>query len=313
MENIKCPLCGIDKTRHLFKKMDYLYKVSSVEYSVVSCKGCGLVYVNPRPTEEEIKDYYTDKFYDVQLDGDELLREKEEQLALKYAFVKDLSPGKLLDIGCAKGEFLYFMQRKGWEVHGIDFSARPPNCFNLDISYDGLRGASFKDGSFDLITLWAVLEHAYEPRETLGHVRRLLRRGGRAVILVPNFHSLPGCFMRQDDIPRHTTFFTKKTLRKMAKKCGFDNVEISFCHRLFGGSNRGVLNFVFKLACGEIIEDIVAQNRSVERWVEFSSRANGKDSRLMRKIDVMDQRLYPHLDPWLDRLGLGYIMIARMA
>ena len=87
--------------------------------------------------------------------------------------------GTLLDIGCQKGEFLFWMKQQGWDVHGIEFSETPPNMFNMPIHYGRVETAAFKPGSFDAITLWAVLEHVHDPIETLGQVKRL--RHPRAV------------------------------------------------------------------------------------------------------------------------------------
>lgn len=288
-----------------------MHKVSEEEFYVVRCRKCGLVYVNPRPTEEEIHAFYPKEFYSVELDADTLLTEKKGQLEMKFEYVKDLTPGKLLDVGCMKGEFLHFMKQQGWAVQGIDFSTKPPNVFGLDIFYGDLASARYAERSYDLITLWAVLEHVYQPRNILSEVCRLLKPGGTVILLVTNFRSLPGRFMRHDDIPRHTTMFTRRTLAKLLRSCGLRPVRFHFNCSLFGGNNRGVLNYLVKIAAGERIEDIVAQNREAGRWQEFSSRLRGKPSPWMLKVDARDQQLMPHLDRWMDRLRCGFIMIAR--
>lgn len=311
MEHINCSLCGTNKADLVFKRKDMAYNISDVYFSIVRCRKCGLVYVNPRPTEEEIKGYYTNEFYDVQADRERLLKDKKEQLLLKYDFVKDFSPGKMLDIGCQKGEFMYFMRQKGWEVRGVEFSSRPPNLFDLDIFYGDISSAGYPDGVFDMVTLWAVLEHAYKPKEMLKDVNRILKPGGVVVMLVTNFNSPAASFMRHDDIPRHTTLFTEKTIKRMLHLAGFSSERIYFEHRLFGGGNRGLLNYLFKMAAGENIEEIVEQNRTVTRWPEFSSKIKGVESRLMMKIDKADISIAPYLSRILDKLRMGFIMIAR--
>jgi 2-polyprenyl-3-methyl-5-hydroxy-6-metoxy-1,4-benzoquinol methylase len=310
MEHIACPLCLADRSKLIFLRRDFAHPVSEEDFRVVRCRVCGLVYLNPRPTEEEIHSYYPEEFYQPQLDAEQLLREKEHQLFLKYEYVKNIPPGRLLDIGCMKGEFLYFMQQHGWEVHGIEFSTKPPNVFGLDIHYGDLFSARYAAHSFDLITLWAVLEHVYYPRKMLTEACRLLKPGGRVVLLVTNFHSLPARLMRHDDIPRHTTLFTKRTLGKMLRICGLIPTSYRFNCRLFGGNNRGVLNYLFKLLAGERISEIVAQNRTVSRWQEFSSMLRGKPSSWMLKVDEKDRHFSPIIDRWMDRLHFGFIMIA---
>ena len=311
MEYIHCSLCGADDSRLLFKRQELMYQISADAFQIVRCRKCSLVYINPRPTEDEIHTYYPDEFYDTDIDAERLLLEKEQQLLMKYQYVKDMTPGKLLDIGCQKGEFMFFMQQKGWDVQGIDFSTKPPNVFGLDIFYGDLEAASYSNESFDLITMWAVLEHVYYPKHMLMKVNQLLKPNGKLVLLVTNFHSLPACFMRQDDIPRHTTLFTKRTMRDMLRRAGFTPDQFDFNCALFGGNNRGVLNYLVKLATGEKLEEIVAQNRTVNRWQEFSSQIRGKASRFMLRIDALDIALTPYLDRWLDFLHFGFIMIAR--
>jgi 2-polyprenyl-3-methyl-5-hydroxy-6-metoxy-1,4-benzoquinol methylase len=95
--------------------------------------------------------------------------------------------GRLLDIRCFRGEFMEHARRRGWSVAGIEFSTVPPNLYNLDIFYGAIAKAPFKRESFDVLTLWAVLEHVYHPRAVLREVPSFLKPGGTAIILVPKF------------------------------------------------------------------------------------------------------------------------------
>ncbi len=311
MECITCPLCESDDADVLFERRDLTYGITDVAFMVVRCRRCALVYVNPRPTEIEIHKYYPEEFYDPVVDADQLLRDKQELLSLKYSYVKDITPGRLLEIGCAKGEFMMFMKQHGWNVSGVDFSNKPPNVFGLDIRYGSIESADFDDNSFDLVALWAVLEHVYSPKRMLREVCRLLKPGGALVLLVTNFNSLPARLMRQDDVPRHTTLFTSATISRLLKATGFTVNYVRCDHRLYGGTNRGLMNFLFKLAAGESIDEIVAQSRSASRWQQFSSELHGRKSPWMLKVDKADMSLTPRIDPVLDRLGLGFIMVVR--
>jgi 2-polyprenyl-3-methyl-5-hydroxy-6-metoxy-1,4-benzoquinol methylase len=311
LELVPCPLCNAESNKLIFKHKDYRFRISDKVFNVVKCRKCGLVYVNPRPTEDEIHSYYPEEFYDVDINAKQLLQEAELNLFLKYKYVKDLSPGKLLDIGCMKGEFMYFMKERGWEVQGLDFSSTPPNVFGLDIFYGDLEEAGYEPASFDLITLWAVLEHVYAPCEMLVKANRLLKPGGKLVLLVTNFNSIPARLLRHDDIPRHTILFTERTLHKMLRYCGYKVDKFYYDWELYGGSTRGILNYLFKLMKGEKLDDIVAQNRTPGRWHEFSNQIQGKDSPLMLKIDRLDIAMTPYLDKVMDYLRLGFLMIAR--
>ena len=308
MEYIHCPLCEADDTKFLFTRKDFTHRVSDVEFIVVRCKKCGMVYLNPRPDQEEIHSYYPEEFYEI-TSKEELLRIKEQSLQAKYEMVKHIETGELLDVGCNKGEFLFFMHEKGWRVRGVEFSSKPPNVFNQNIFYGELEAAHFNDNSFDLVTLWAVLEHVNDPLGTLREINRILVPGGTLVALVTNFNSIPGRFLRHDDIPRHMNMFTRKTMSKMLQVAGLKASAFSFNQDIFDGSVRGMLNYLTKLSFGEKLASIVEQNRSRDRWYEFSSTLNGTESEFMKRIDALDMRITPFLNGVLDFLHLGFIMI----
>jgi ubiquinone/menaquinone biosynthesis C-methylase UbiE len=308
MEFIRCPLCDDDNAKVLFRRPDLAHRVSDVAFPVVRCRSCTTVYVNPRPTKEEIQSYYPREFYEI-TDKESVLEQKRSQLQAKFELVKHMESGTLLDIGCGKGEFLYFMQRKGWRGKGVEFSSKPPNIFKQDIFYGELKNADYPDDSFNLVTMWALLEHVYDPLWTLKEVNRILAPSGRVVLLVTNFDSLPSRFMRHDDIPRHVTLFSKKTITKMLISAGFEIQHYVFSQDIFSGSVRGVMNYLVKLAFGEKLCAIVEQNRSKDRWFEFSSTIKGRESMLMRKVDSIDIKVTPYINKVLDYLGLGFIMI----
>jgi 2-polyprenyl-3-methyl-5-hydroxy-6-metoxy-1,4-benzoquinol methylase len=308
LQYVRCHLCGQDRTRLLFRRRDARLLVSAQSFDVVQCRSCSVVYVNPRPTETEIQRYYTSEFYEADLSPEQALESNRPRLEAMYRCVQHLSSGRLLDIGCYKGEFLRVMQIHGWQVHGVEFHPRPPNLFELDIHYGSLDTACFQPHSFDLVTMWAVLEHVYEPKKMLQNIHKLLRPAGRLIILVPNFNSIPARFMRHDDVPRHVTMFSKRTLSEMLAITGYQPRSFWCSQDVYSGSVRGFLNFLVKRLAGETMDQILFQNRRAERWHEFSRQIHGKDSRLMERIDLWDQAISPKLDRLMDYLGLGFIM-----
>lgn len=308
MENIDCSLCGSARSRLLFRRKDHRLQVTEELFDVVRCRDCGMVYVNPRPDEEAIKQYYTNEFYDAERAPEDALVSIKPRLDGMYGHVRDLPPGTLLDVGCFKGEFLETMRRHGWEVHGVELHARPPNLFNLDIHYGPIELAPFASASFDLITIWAVLEHVLDPRGILTACRRLLKPDGRLIVLVPNFNSLPGRYMQHDDVPRHITMFTKATLYRLLRETGFRPVKFHCGQEVYSGTVRGLMNYVFKQLNGEELSDIVAQARQPARWYEFCCQLHGKDNDWMKRVDQWDQKLYYRFDRVIDSLGLGFIM-----
>jgi 2-polyprenyl-3-methyl-5-hydroxy-6-metoxy-1,4-benzoquinol methylase len=312
MEHVSCPLCGSSEYKILFARSDHTHGTTPEQFFVVRCRSCSFVFVNPRPSFSEIGSYYPREFYDTEKNAEQLLKDKEGTLDGRLALVGNLPPGRLLDIGCQKGEFMYVMSKRGWDVQGVEFSETPPNVFRLPIFCGRLEDASFAPESFDLITLWAILEHVHDPISLLKGVRRVLKPTGRSFILVPNFNSIPGRFMRHDDVPRHLLMFTKRTLRYAAALAGLRVKRYVFGDDIFSGSTRGVLNYLWKLAHGEPLEKIVAQNRTPGRWLEFASYLNGEENSLMLAVDRIDIRLTPYLDWLVNRVGFGFIMTAEV-
>lgn len=310
LQQTDCPLCGCPDHRLLFERMDHTHCVTDHRFRIVRCSNCGFAFVNPRPSKDDIHAFYPPEFYDVDIDADALIQSKETVLREKARFLDDLPPGRLLDIGCQKGEFLHWMKRKGWEVEGVEFSSLPPNLFDVPIHRRDADKLGFADQSFDAVTLWAVLEHVHEPVAVLREVRRLLRPGGRAVVLIPNFNSIPGRFMRHDDVPRHLLMFTPATFRRAATAARLAVRRVVFSDDVFSGSTRGFLNFVAKRLKGETFDEILAQNRTPSRWGEFTSTAHGKPSKLVRQFDRLDLKHYSRLDRFMCRLRLSFIMIA---
>jgi SAM-dependent methyltransferase len=204
------------------------------------------------------------------------------------------------------------MREIGWDPYGIDFSSTPPNMFNVPVHIGTVHDSPYALGSFDLVTLWAVLEHTHDPLDMLKQVRSFLKPDGRALVLVPNFNSIPGRFMRHDDVPRHLVMFTPKTLRLMAARAGLEVKRIVFGDEIFSGSTRGMFNYLWKLLNGEQLSEIVAQNRASDRWAEFSTCIHGLPSDFMLKVDRFDIKITRYLDKIVNRLGYGFTMTVEL-
>jgi 2-polyprenyl-3-methyl-5-hydroxy-6-metoxy-1,4-benzoquinol methylase len=142
------------------------------------------------------------------------------------------SQARVLDVGCNLGSFLAALRdRTGCSVAGLEPAPTPAKYarehFHLDVReacLDDVAG-SFGPASFDLITLWHVVEHLWEPRRDLHIVRSLLKPGGTLIVEVPNFDDplrrLFGRSWSYIDVPRHLLHFTPRTLRNFLEEAGF--------------------------------------------------------------------------------------------
>lgn len=142
--------------------------------------------------------------------------------------------GELLDIGCGKGQFLWNASQAGYDVHGLDVSARAVayarERFGVSAEVGTLDMMVSSGRQFDVVTLWHVLEHFTDPFQALRSIHALLREGGVCVIEVPNLYSLKFMLSRSkweggNHPLYHRTFFSAATLGRAIRKAGFRNVR----------------------------------------------------------------------------------------
>ena len=98
---------------------------------------------------------------------------------------------KMLDIGCANGEFLDYAKKYGWETYGIEISSEGYEiCLNkgINISNYELKENKYGDNMFGCITMWDVIEHLINPLDELKEIHRILDKDGRLYISTPNLN-----------------------------------------------------------------------------------------------------------------------------
>ncbi len=235
IETIHCDSCGADDTRTLLTNADW--QIPDLEpFSLVQCKQCGLVYLNPRPTPQAIGAFYPEDYAPfrtaIEDEPSVLMRwirgYKMRQLRKTVErYVKQ--PGQILDVGCATGIFLNEMAQAGWEAKGVELVPSAAEYarqrFGLDIYQGQLTDAPYPDGSFDVITFWDVLEHTFSPRRTLEKSAALLRPGGIIAINIPNWDSFDRKLFGPQwigyDPPRHLYVFPHNVLETLLNEYGF--------------------------------------------------------------------------------------------
>jgi SAM-dependent methyltransferase len=213
-----CPLCG-GTGGNFVRKVD--------GYTLERCRGCGLVFNNPRLSDAALDKVYSDR------DTAGLIAFYERmhtpavigQFDVKLARLERGLPqkGRLLDFGCGAGYFLHRAQQRGWDAHGVELgpwaaeAARRRGVPNLNTAR--LQDMAFPDGHFDVVNASQVFEHLTHPLPELAEIRRVLKPGGVFLIDVPNYHTLP-ILLNADDFmlnapPQHVAFYTPRTLRKL--------------------------------------------------------------------------------------------------
>lgn len=222
MESINCAVCNKNNFKILFKSRDYRYHLRGGEFTLVKCRSCGLVYLNPRPSKQEISKFYPQEYYDLKFS---LLEKLTTQLFLKIdtANLKKYKKGGLiLDLGCGPGDFLLEMKKCGFETIGVDVSKRACDIAQkrgIKVFNGELENCHFSDETFDIITLWHVFEHLHDPSSTLKEIHRIMKKDGILLIEVPNIESFSFKLFKRYcfhlDIPRHLYHWSPETIEKI--------------------------------------------------------------------------------------------------
>ncbi|MBK7707654.1 MAG: methyltransferase domain-containing protein [Acidobacteria bacterium] len=223
--SIPCNLCGSTDVEELS-----LVDRDSSYLRTVICTNCGLVWSDPRPDADAIKNYYT-KDYRIAYKGRYTPKLKHVYRAgdiakSRYSAVKNLlSPSdSILDVGAGGGEFVYLMRELGFDARGIEpnegYGNYAKDELGLPVEIGFIQQATLPDDFYHLVTIHHVLEHLDDPRAVLEKVRRSMRENGVLAIEVPNVEGV--CFApRQRFHNAHLYSFNSTTLRLIGESAGF--------------------------------------------------------------------------------------------
>lgn len=206
-------------------------------WDLMRCENCGLLIIDPQPSWEELSAHYPKEYH-------AYLRKDTRMLAFLRGFglqkrVKSIlrratvQKGNLLDVGCATGDFLYaFQVNSHWDVTGLEIvpeAAAIARAKGLTIIEEELEDAGLADSSFDVITLWDVLEHMPDPAKVLLVCFDLLKPGGILVIKCPDPAGKEASLFKESwigyEAPQHLFGFPKPVLSNKLQGIGFEPVN----------------------------------------------------------------------------------------
>ena len=245
------------------------FSVSGESFSLLLNEEYQLLKTHPQPTLDRLGMYYEFDDYISHTDGKRTLFEKmyhfikRRAIKNKLRLIEQHQPvkGKILDIGAGTGDFLLEAKNKNWETVGVE-----PNEKAKSIAIN--KGVLFADtieklesNSFDVITLWHVLEHVPDVAHQVAELKRLLKPSGTLIIAVPNFKSFDANYYKNFwaayDVPRHLWHFSKTAIEKLFDKQNMNLVAVkpmwfdSYYVSLLSEKNKtGKMNFINGLAIG---------------------------------------------------------------
>jgi len=214
------------------------FSVSKQTFGLYHDTKLDMLITFPKPTEIELPSYYESENYISHTDSKRTIFEKAyhfiKTVALKnkLALINELhrEKGSLLDIGAGTGEFLYVAKQNGWNVLGVEPNQKAKdNAIKKGISFAEIT-TILDNNSFDIITMWHVLEHVPDLDFQIKELKRLLKPDGTLLIAVPNFKSYDAKYYRNYwaayDVPRHLWHFSKTAIKLLFEKEGMKLVKV---------------------------------------------------------------------------------------
>ena len=204
------------------------YTVSKETYQVMLNKEYEMLVTKPVP--ENIADYYKSEDYISHTDSKKSIIDKVYQFVKNITLKRKLklinsfntSSKNILDVGAGTGDFLKFCKNNSWNVFGVEPSIDARNIAKEKevVLLENL--SEIKNKSFDIITLWHVLEHVENITEYISNLKELLSDNGRLIIAVPNYKSYDAKhykdFWAAFDVPRHLWHFSQTSISKLFAK-----------------------------------------------------------------------------------------------
>ncbi len=243
MNQIECPICH---SSCITPKKGY----KRGEFQLCMCHDCGLGFIAPLPSREELHQYYTNTYPLVQR-AEQLLTEipTHEDTQKIVTIIKEMNPEAdwVCEIGCAFGSLLAGLRQQGFRVKGFEFSeslsAIARERFKLDVESGEIP--SDLGGKFDVVIERHVLEHVLNPSQELQRIGRALHPGGIVILITQNSKSLAsricGPGWQWFGPPDHLYYFDYNSLTSLLYKNGF-SCEAWFTRK--GDANNIIFAFI---------------------------------------------------------------------
>ncbi len=228
------------KVCHVCQGPRIYYLFSACGHRVVRCEDCGLVFLNPQPSDAEMAQIYHAHYFlgsDSEAGRETVSHIKQATARLYLSEIRryqGLESGRLLEIGCGEGDFLVAAESEGWQVTGVEYSPTASErarhrLKNGEVRCGELAAAALAADQFDLCVISDVIEHVRSPRDFLLEIHRVLKPGGTLFIATPSIDSWSARIMQQKWMEfkaEHLTYFNRQNLQTALLESDFHEIIV---------------------------------------------------------------------------------------
>lgn len=243
MVSVKCCVCDHENATKIGVGSDFEYRTSSDSFSAMRCDSCGLVYLNPRPAVAEFKTIYPENYHAFDFSEKDFgivykIRSRLEAKRVVRWCAGLADDARILDVGCGDGFHLDLLKKHGaknWHLEGIDIDGRAVEMATkrgLNVTLGTIQDIeNERENFYDFAFTVQTIEHVEQPFEFLKAIKKVLKKGGKLVVVTDNTDSFDFKLFKKSHwggyhFPRHWNLFNKKNLAKLGAKAGFEIVKI---------------------------------------------------------------------------------------
>jgi SAM-dependent methyltransferase len=242
LEHVGCPICGRTDGDPVGVGEDFEYRTVPDTFLALQCKACTVVYLDPRPAAGEMRRIYPDAYHAFDFSEADFgiihkVRSRLEARRLTRSIGDVSERARIVDVGCGDGFHLDLLRRHGrksWTLEGVDLDPRAAaaaRARGLTVHEGTVQELNLPQSNYDVALMIQTIEHVADPASVLGAVVKLLKPGGRLIIVTDNTGSLDFRLFRRRHwggyhFPRHFSLFNDRSIRMIAARSGFEVVGV---------------------------------------------------------------------------------------
>jgi SAM-dependent methyltransferase len=243
LDFVRCCICESSDSTFMGKGEDFEYHTSPDTFSAFRCNTCGLVYLNPRPAISEFERIYPSTYHAYNFSENNFgfvykIRSRLEAMRLLKHCRNLPDDARILDVGCGDGFHLNLLRKFGkktWSLEGVDIDKHAIEAAThagLKVHQGVVEEVDLPREHYDLVFMIMTIEHVEQPLEVIRAIHKLLRQGGRLVIVTDNTSSFDFNFFKNSHwggyhFPRHWNLFNHESFARLAEKAGFEIESLS--------------------------------------------------------------------------------------